>query len=129
MKKDEIIQYWIKSSDEDFEVMIDLFNLKKYSYALFFGHLVIEKLLKAYYVKNVEINVPKIHDLLKLADKSNIELTDEQKVMLKNFNTFNIKALYDDFKKKFYEKCDKEFTNENIEKITEIRKWLRADII
>jgi HEPN domain-containing protein len=83
MKKDEIIQYWIKSSDEDFEVMIDLFNLKKYSYALFFGHLVIEKLLKAYYVKNVEINVPKIHDLLKLADKSNIELTDEQKVMLK----------------------------------------------
>ncbi len=28
MKKDEIIQYWIKSSDEDFEVMIDLFNLK-----------------------------------------------------------------------------------------------------
>ena len=41
MKKDEIIQYWIKSSDEDFEVMIDLFNLKKYSYALFFGHLVI----------------------------------------------------------------------------------------
>ena len=32
-------------------------------------------------------------------------------------------------KKKFYEKCDKEFTNENIEKITEIRKWLRANII
>jgi HEPN domain-containing protein len=129
MKKDEIIQYWIKSSDEDFEVMIDLFNLKKYSYALFFGHLVIEKLLKAYYVKNVEINVPKIHDLLKLADKSGIELTDEQKVMLKNFNTFNIKARYDDFKKKFYEKCDKEFTNENIEKIKEMRKWLRAGIV
>ncbi|MHB1681131.1 MAG: hypothetical protein ACYCTB_11605 [bacterium] len=36
MKKDEIIQYWIESSDEDFEVMIDLFNLKKYSYSLFF---------------------------------------------------------------------------------------------
>ena len=129
MKREEIIHYWIKSSDEDFEVMIDLFNLKKYSYALFFGHLVIEKLLKAYYVKNVEINVPKIHVLLKLADKSNIELTDEQKVMLKNFNTFNIKARYDDFKKKFYEKCDKEFTNEHIEKIKEMRKWLRAGIV
>ncbi|MHB1680915.1 MAG: HEPN domain-containing protein [bacterium] len=129
MKKDEIIRYWIESSDEDFEVMIDLFNLKKYSYSLFFGHLVIEKLLKAHYVKNVEINVPKIHDLLKLADKSKIELTEEQKLILKNFNTFNIKAKYDDFKKKFYEKCNKKFTNENIEKITEIRKWLRANII
>ncbi|MHB1681132.1 MAG: HEPN domain-containing protein [bacterium] len=88
-----------------------------------------EKLLKAHYVKNVEINVPKIHDLLKLADKSKIELTEEQKLILKNFNTFNIKAKYDDFKKKFYEKCNKKFTNENIEKITEIRKWLRANII
>ena len=29
MKKDEIIQYWIKCTDEDFEVMIDdLLNLK-----------------------------------------------------------------------------------------------------
>ena len=55
MKKDEIIQYRIKSSDEDFEVMIDLSNLKKYSYALFFGHLVIEKLLKAYYVPKLPI--------------------------------------------------------------------------
>ena len=29
MKREEIIHYWIKSSDEDFEVMIDdLLNLK-----------------------------------------------------------------------------------------------------
>ena len=129
MDKKQIIEYWIQSSDEDFEVMTDLFNLKKYSYALFFGHLTIEKLLKAYYVKNIEINVPKIHDLLKLADKSKINLTDEQKLMLKNFNTFNIKARYDDFKKRFYKKCDKEFAEENIIKIKKIRDLLRSGII
>lgn len=41
------------------------------------GHLVIEKLLKAIYINNVGNNAPRIHDLLRLAQKSNIELSEE----------------------------------------------------
>ena len=52
-----------------------LYNSERYSFALFTGHLVIEKLLKAFYVKNVVIDVPKIHNLLILADKIGLKLT------------------------------------------------------
>ena len=46
MTKEEIIRYWKSSSDRDFITMENLFNSRDYSWALFIGHLVIEKLIK-----------------------------------------------------------------------------------
>jgi HEPN domain-containing protein len=48
--KESIINRWIESSDEDFDTMLVLYETRKYHWALFIGHIVIEKLLKAYYV-------------------------------------------------------------------------------
>jgi len=53
VNKKELINYWIKSSDKDFKTMNNLFKSRDYHWALFLGHLVIEKLLKAYFVKKV----------------------------------------------------------------------------
>jgi HEPN domain-containing protein len=48
---DRIVTYWVESAEKDFKTMNDLFQTKNYSWSLFMGHLVIEKLLKALYVK------------------------------------------------------------------------------
>lgn len=58
MTKDEIIQYWIDSSEVDFKAMESLFANGHYVWALFTGHLVLEKLLKACYVKMIDIRMP-----------------------------------------------------------------------
>ncbi len=50
MTREELIQYWIATSDRDYQTMENLFKSKDYHWALFLGHLVIEKLLKAYYL-------------------------------------------------------------------------------
>jgi len=63
--------------------------------ALFVGHLVIEKLLKAYYVENMDIHPPLIHNLLRIAEKSKLELSEEQKDLLVTVTTFNIQARED----------------------------------
>ena len=47
----KLISYWTESSDEDHETMLIMFNSKRFSWSLFIGHLMIEKLLKAYFVK------------------------------------------------------------------------------
>ncbi len=70
MTRKEVVDYWIKTSDKDFKVMKSLFEVKHYTWALFVGHLVIEKLLKAYYVKTVDAKVPFIHDLTKIAERT-----------------------------------------------------------
>ena len=67
MTKDEIITYWISSSNKDFKAMRSLSKNGHYAWALFLAHLVLEKLLKAVYVKYVDINIPFTHDLTKIA--------------------------------------------------------------
>ena len=128
MTKDELINYWLSSSDKDFKTMENLFNSKDYHWALFIGHLVLEKLLKAVYVKNVDETPAFIHDLSRLAEKAKLILTEEQKDFLDLVTTFNIKARYPDYKKKFYKKCTKGFTTKNIEKIKEFRLWIKKQL-
>ena len=128
MTKKEIIGYWIKTSDKDFKVMESLFNNKHYTWALFVGHLVIEKLLKAYYIKSIGMKVPFIHNLLLIAQKTDLKLTDEQKDFLNLLTTFNIKGRYFDYSLEFYKKCTHRFTANNINKIKEFRLWLKIQI-
>ena len=58
MEKEDIVKYWIESSDSDFQVMESLFENEHYVWALFLGHLVVEKLLKAYHVKMLTPIIP-----------------------------------------------------------------------
>ena len=127
MNNIDLMNYWIESSDEDYNVMNVLHNSKKNSYCLFFGQMVIEKLLKALYAKNNkrEPHAPKTHDLLYLAEKIEIELTKEQKILLDTITKFNLEARYDDYKESFRQTCTNEYTAEQIRNIKEVRKWLK----
>jgi len=128
MIKEENISYWIESSDNNAFTMHNLFNSKDYDWSLFIGHLVIEKLLKAYYVKHRDGNYPQIHDLLRLADRAVLILSNEQKDILDEVTGFNISVRYEDYKKEFRNKCTVEFAKEYIDKIEEFRKWIKKKL-
>lgn len=64
--KEKLIKFWIESSDEDFDTMIAMFETRRFNWALFVGHLMIEKLLKALFVKINSEYPPFIHNLLRL---------------------------------------------------------------
>ena len=128
MTRQEILEYWVKSSDEDNEVMETLFDKGHYAWSLFVGHLVIEKLLKAYYVKRVGERVPRIHDLTKIAELGGATLSEEQKDFLDEVSTFNIKARYPDYKQRFARKATRSFSEVFIHKIKEFRTWLKDQI-
>jgi len=125
-KKDKLIEYWIAGSDDDYETMIAMFDSKRFSWSLFIGHLMIEKLLKAYYVKVKSDYPPFIHNLLRLAEKAELSLTDDIKKQLVTITAFNINARYDDYKMSFKNKCTTEFTEEWIEKLKEPRPWIKT---
>jgi HEPN domain-containing protein len=122
---EKIVSYWIGSSDNDFDAMNHLFRSKDYHWSLFVGHLVIEKLLKAYFVKNQNEYPPFIHDLRRLAEAANLTLTADQKLFFDTVTRFNISARYDDYKLKFYTLCTREWT----EKIEEYRKWIKETLL
>lgn len=126
MNNIDLMNYWIESADEDYNVMLDLKEKNRNTYCLFFGQMIIEKLLKALYAKNNKgaPYAPKTHDLLYLAEKLNLELTEEQEVTLNEITTFNLSTRYDDYKRAFYNKCTNEYTEEQINKIKEVKVWL-----
>ena len=127
MNNIDLMKYWFDSSDSDFDTMKVLFENHKNTWCLFIGHLVIEKLLKGLYAKNNPENPisPKIHNLILLSQKANLEVPNEIKEKIQVINTFNISARYDDYKKTFEEKCTNEYTTLQFKNIEEVQKWLK----
>ena len=100
---DEQVKYWTDGAERDYDTMQALLQSKRYPESLFFGHIVLEKTLKAFVVLETK---EQVRDYLTVA------------------NTFNIRARYDDYKKAFYKTCTKEYAEENSQKITKLYKDL-----
>jgi len=122
---EKIMNHWIETSDDDFNAMLILFDSKSYHWALFMGHIAIEKLLKAYFVKQKQTHAPYTHNLYRLAELSELEMSEEQVEWLFRITSFNINARYDDYKKEFYTMCTPGFTKEWIEKIKMLQQWIK----
>jgi HEPN domain-containing protein len=91
MTKQDHIDYWKKTSDSDWRACQHLFEKEDYLQSLFFAHLVLEKLLKAHWVKDNDDNIPpRIHRLKSLKERTELELTTiEMSILDATWNCFN----------------------------------------
>lgn len=121
------IDYWFSSSERDWRVVQNLFKSKYYDYALFFCHLVLEKILKAIVVKTTNDNAPYTHNLVALANRGNIGLTPDLIKILNIINTFNVAGRYSDVKLAFHKRCTKEYVAEYINTTKELFLWLKKE--
>jgi len=125
MTKQQHIDYWVNTAEDDWGSVELLFGGKKYLQSLFWAHLVLEKLAKALWIKNNEGNTPpKIHNLITLLKQSNVDLGEETMKFLYNYNAFQLSSRYPDYLSKLYKSCTKQFTETQLEKVKEIRKCL-----
>jgi HEPN domain-containing protein len=120
----KVIEYWKDSSDKDYQTMNNLLKSGDYNWAMFLGHFVIEKLLKALYVKLHKKHAVHGHDLLRLSSNIGLELDSTKEEWLDRLTTFNLNARYDSYKQDFYKLCTEEFAFDWKNKIEELRKWL-----
>jgi HEPN domain-containing protein len=97
---DTIFNHWIETSNNDYNTMVHLYESKDYHWSLFIGHLVIEKLLKAFIVKETQKHAPFTHDLRRLAKLTNINFEKEHILWFDVITTFNLNARYDNYKKR-----------------------------
>jgi HEPN domain-containing protein len=88
------ISYWCSSAEEDWEVANRLIKAKKVRHGLFFVHLAMEKVLKAHVCKQTLDLAPRIHNLIRLAELSSLELNPGQQDLLAELNAFNIEGRY-----------------------------------
>lgn len=126
MRRDikQLIKYWQVTSERDYETMLYLFKTKRYPETLFFGHIILEKILKAQVVKITKEEAPKTHDLVRLAELGRLDLIKEKVEYLKIVNRFNMRTRYPDAKLKFYKQCTRTYTVDNLNKIKKLYKEL-----
>lgn len=105
-------------------MMNNSFKGKQYAYSLFFGHLVLEKILKAHVVKTTKKHAPYIHNLLNLSEKAGLNLSRAEKDLFNEVNSFNLRTRYPDHKFEFYKKWNKNNTKAYLDKIKLLYKKL-----
>ena len=88
--------YWLEGTKYDLGVANAMFKSRKYPYALFMGHLSLEKLLKAFIVKHTKTHAPFSHSLPYLAEKSGVKIPERILVKLREFMEFHFEARYPD---------------------------------
>jgi HEPN domain-containing protein len=123
------VTYYVTSADDDYQAMNDMFATRHYHWALFMGHLVVEKLFKAFYVQEKAELPPLIHDLRRIGEKAGLAFDSEKTVMVDTITRFNIRARYDSYKQEFYLLCTKEFTTEWMNNITTIQQWIKTALL
>ena len=131
MNNIDLTNYWVESSDSDFETFEVLYKNQKNTWCLFIGHLIIEKLLKGIYAKHNKDNpiAPKTHNLILIAQKAEINVPKEIREKIQIINTFNISSRYDDYKKTFAQMCTNEYTEKQVKNVKEVREWLKEQLI
>lgn len=118
--------FWLEEASESLQVARHLFEKADHSYALFFGHLAIEKILKALFVIKKGEQAPYIHNLYRLAENADIPLSEDQKNQLLKITAFNLESRYPDEKRSFRKKCTEEFTQKELSEIEEVFNWLKS---
>lgn len=131
LSKTDHINYWLSSSEEDWERAIFLYEKKDYVFCLFCVHLSIEKLSKALWVKeNPNSNhPPRIHDVKHiLADTSFIPNT-EQSFFIDGLQRYQIEGRYPDYRKLIYGYTTLKYTDELLKNAKNLKKCLQDKIL
>lgn len=129
MEIDQHIKFWIDGADHDLEAAESLQASGKFDWCLFLGHLVLEKALKAAYVRdNLNRMPPRTHNLVKIAEATTLEIDEDNRVFLDEVTAFNLEVRYPDYKQEFFKKCTQEFCDTKIRQIRDFLQWLKDDL-
>jgi HEPN domain-containing protein len=121
----KIIKYWKGHSDYDIVTAKYMLETKRYPYCLFLCHLSIEKIIKAIIVLQTKKSAPYSHNLVDLAKKTKIDFSTNQQEILADLTEFNLEARYPEWKKDFYKKASRAYTQKYYQETIKLQKWLK----
>jgi HEPN domain-containing protein len=115
------IAYWKGGAQEDWQVAEDLVRLGRVRYGLFFAHLALEKMLKAHVCRETRDVPPRLHLLLRLAERTAIDFSESQREFLARFDRHHLAGRYPDSAPLV---LDAEAVHREMTQALEILQWL-----
>lgn len=116
---------WLKQAEYDMETAEAIFGTGKYIYAVFMSHLAIEKALKALYMKKLDHEPPKIHDLIFILKKITPNPPDPLRDFIHKLNSVSVPTRYPDDLERITAEFDKKKTGNILKQSREALEWLK----
>lgn len=126
-EESERVAYWLSLAQYDLDTAETLLKGGRLLYVGFMCHQVIEKTLKAYFVKSRQEIPPYSHNLRYLASESHVYdlLSEHQKTLLDTLEPLNVESRYPDYKKRILESLTGEKSHALLERTKEMHQWFR----
>ena len=126
MDIDTKIRYWLDTASYDLDTAAAMLKTGRYLYVGFMCHQVIEKSLKAYYWHSLLGEPPYTHNLLLLAEQSNIKphLTEEMSKLLNRLMPLNIQARYPQDREDLLKILTDQVCNDLLKQTGELYSWI-----
>jgi HEPN domain-containing protein len=125
MNIQEQVNYWRKSSNEDFAAAESLLEKGHLRHCLFFSHLAIEKMIKAIVTFETRDIPPRIHNLVRLAERAGLVLNPEQENFLREFGVYQLQGRYPDSEQV---ELSRNFVDKELVRAQEMLKWLTSQL-
>lgn len=91
------IEYWIDGATDDLLTAEVLIEKMRILHGLFFCHLVIEKGLKALYVKKHKHVAPRSHNLFFLLEETALDMPENDEIFLGILMKYQLQGRYPDY--------------------------------
>jgi len=91
------IDYWMNGAEDDILTADLLIQKERILHGLFFCHLVIEKAIKAHYVKTNGDIAPRTHNLIYLAESTGLTFDNETQIFLGILMKYQLQGRYPDY--------------------------------
>jgi HEPN domain-containing protein len=130
MINQERINLLMEQADDDLGAAEALQKAGYYGHALFWAHLVLEKMCKALWIKNNNsVEYPRTHSLIKLFRESKIELSIEKTEFYAEMNQFQITGRYDDTLQKIEFSVSEDTCQKFMEILKTEKQWIKTQIL
>ncbi|HAH24512.1 MAG TPA: hypothetical protein DCL77_12305 [Prolixibacteraceae bacterium] len=119
------IDYWINGAEDDIITAGLLIREKRNLHGLFFCYLVIEKAIKACYVKKIEDVAPRTHNLIYLSENIGLIFDEDTQIFLGILMKYQLQGRYPDYSPHL---PDQKRVNEYFSKTKDLLQWIKLKL-
>jgi HEPN domain-containing protein len=119
------IEYWLNGANDALDTAKILIERGRMLHGLFFCHLVIEKAIKAHVVKQSSELAPRSHNLINLAEITNLSFNEDDEIFLGILMKYQLQGRYPDYNPAIPEKLT---VLNYLEKTEKLLLWLKEKL-
>jgi HEPN domain-containing protein len=118
---------WLAQVDYDIATAEQMLHAGRYIYVIFMSHMALEKALKALVTEETQKLPPRTHNLIDLAQRGHVVLSQAQQDFLGQLNNTSVGVRYPEDLSAMVSQYPEAIAQDYLERTKELLLWVRQD--